>query len=78
MKMPKVPKVPELKEERKTGLIRGLGIAVLAGATTFFTLWTEDIATRVLISQTVLSIIIPLGGFLGWAERDVRKHNKEE
>ena len=72
----KVPKVTEVREEYRTGLVRGIGGAVLASALVFFTQWPLDTGTQALISATVVAGLVPLGTFFGFGVKDARMNDQ--
>lgn len=65
-----------MREEYTTAALRGLATALLAAAVTFFTLWQDDPSTRVLISQTVLAGLVPLGALLAYGGFDARRNDR--
>lgn len=65
-----------MREEHRTGLLRGLGTAVIAGALAFFTLWPTDPEIKILVSQTAVAALTPLAAFLGLGVADARRNDQ--
>ena len=65
-----------MREEHKTGLVRGLSTALIGGALAFFTVWPTDPEMKVLISSTAVATLTPLAAFLGYGVADARRNDK--
>lgn len=64
-----------LREEYRTGSIRGLMAGAFAAAVVFFTNWTGDI-DQDLIRNTVLAGLLAAGPFFGFGVKDARTNDR--
>lgn len=65
-----------LREEYRTGSIRGLMAGAFAAAVAFFTNWTGDTSTQELIRETALAGLLAGGPFLGFGAYDARRTDR--
>ncbi len=65
-----------MREEYKTGLLRGTITGLLSAAVVFFTQWPLDTGTQALISATVLAGLAPFMALTGYGYNDAKRNNR--